>query len=71
MSLNSKVVSATWQPDEGTYKILLENPQTGEQWEDWSHVLVNATGNLNKWKCRSSIYFGKSMNADLTTVIRA
>jgi cation diffusion facilitator CzcD-associated flavoprotein CzcO len=51
VQLNSQVVSATWNDQEGIYKLIIENPQTGEQREDWSHVLVNASGNLNKWKC--------------------
>ncbi|KAH8805254.1 hypothetical protein F5884DRAFT_823017 [Xylogone sp. PMI_703] len=50
VQLNTQVVSATWFPQEGIYKILLRNSRTGEQREDWSHILVNATGNLNKWK---------------------
>lgn len=41
---------AEWNPAKGIYKLTLKNPHTGERWEDWSHVLVNASGNLNKWK---------------------
>ncbi|KAJ5465282.1 uncharacterized protein N7458_000968 [Penicillium daleae] len=50
VQVNSKVVEATWHPREGIYKIVIEDTNTGETREDWSHVLVNATGNLNKWK---------------------
>ncbi|KAH8691878.1 hypothetical protein BGW36DRAFT_431121 [Talaromyces proteolyticus] len=50
IQVNSKVVAATWHPSEGIYKIVIEDTTTGETREDWSHVLVNATGNLNKWK---------------------
>lgn len=50
MKLNSKVIEAVWDESAGKYTITLENPITGEQWEDWCHVLVNGSGILNNWK---------------------
>ncbi|TVY25630.1 putative sterigmatocystin biosynthesis monooxygenase [Lachnellula hyalina] len=50
VQLNSQIISAAWNDQEGKYNLIIRNPQTGEEREDWSHVLVNATGNLNKWK---------------------
>lgn len=50
IQLNSQVVLAIWDAEEGIYKLLLRDPLTGYERTDWSHVLVNATGNLNKWK---------------------
>jgi cation diffusion facilitator CzcD-associated flavoprotein CzcO len=50
VQLNSHVESATWLPDKGIYKLLIRDTKTGDFREDWSHVVVNATGNLNKWK---------------------
>ncbi|OQU98935.1 hypothetical protein CLAIMM_04644 [Cladophialophora immunda] len=50
MALNSEVKSATWNAKDGTYTIRVRNPETGEERTEWAHALVNATGNLNKWK---------------------
>jgi cation diffusion facilitator CzcD-associated flavoprotein CzcO len=50
MRLDSQVVSATWDAALGRYHLFLRNPLTGQESTDWSHVLVNATGNLNTWK---------------------
>ena len=44
MQLNSKVVEARWDDDEGVWNLTIENPQTGEQRRDWAHTLVNGTG---------------------------
>lgn len=60
VELNTQVVSAYWIPQEGIYKLQLRDPRTGQQREDWSHVLVNATGNLNKWKCESSTCYERT-----------
>ncbi|EPE24267.1 FAD/NAD(P)-binding protein [Glarea lozoyensis ATCC 20868] len=50
MKLNSKVIEARWNEAAGKYTIVLENPITGQKWEDWCHVLVNGSGILNNWK---------------------
>ncbi|KIW11199.1 hypothetical protein PV08_10499 [Exophiala spinifera] len=44
----TKVQRAEWIEERGCYQIELET--NGKRFEDWCHVLINATGNLNKWK---------------------
>ncbi|KAL4937893.1 hypothetical protein BDV06DRAFT_226521 [Aspergillus oleicola] len=50
MKLNTKVVECRWDDVKAIWNITLENTQTKEQWEDWSHCVVNGTGILNSWK---------------------
>jgi cation diffusion facilitator CzcD-associated flavoprotein CzcO len=49
VQLNTKVVSAVWDAGKGIYNVEVESH--GQLKQDWCHVLVNASGNLNKWKC--------------------
>ena len=44
MKLNTKVVEARWTEDEAIWKLTLEDQTTKDLWEDWAHILVNATG---------------------------
>ena len=48
--LSTSVRSAVWDESKGIYIVNVEST-TGEKKEDWCHVLINAGGNLNKWKC--------------------
>ncbi|KAF2737728.1 FAD/NAD(P)-binding domain-containing protein [Polyplosphaeria fusca] len=50
ISLNSKIVEAQWDENEGIWKLTIENPQTKEKRNDWAHVFINGTGILNTWK---------------------
>ncbi|KAL4963407.1 flavin-containing monooxygenase [Aspergillus stella-maris] len=50
MKLNTKVVECRWDDAKAIWNITLENTQTKEQWQDWSHCVVNGTGILNSWK---------------------
>lgn len=50
MKLNTKVVEARWDEERGHWDITLQDQKTGENWEDWAHVLINGTGILNSWK---------------------
>ncbi|OAL33748.1 hypothetical protein AYO20_06924 [Fonsecaea nubica] len=46
--LNSKVIEATWDDEQGIYKVKIE--QNGGIIEDYCHILVNGGGFLNNWK---------------------
>lgn len=46
---NSRVVSADWNEEEGTYHVQIETPEGPKL--DWCHVLINGGGILNSWKC--------------------
>ena len=50
MQLNSKIVEARWNEEEGKWTITIENPITKERRTDWCNVLVNGSGILNNWK---------------------
>ncbi|KIX08858.1 uncharacterized protein Z518_03515 [Rhinocladiella mackenziei CBS 650.93] len=50
ITFETKVVQAEWDDSEGIWKLTLENQKTKEQWQDWAHCFVNATGILNNWK---------------------
>jgi cation diffusion facilitator CzcD-associated flavoprotein CzcO len=56
MKLNTKVLEARWDEDQGIWALTLEDQIVAEGqttkhvWQDWSHVLVNGTGVLNNWK---------------------
>ncbi|KAN0120142.1 FAD/NAD(P)-binding domain containing protein [Hyaloscypha variabilis] len=50
MKLNTKIVEARWDEQEGKWIIVLEDQVNGDRWEDWCHVLVNGSGILNNWK---------------------
>ena len=45
---NTKVVSAKWEEQTGTYRVELE--KDGVISHDWCNILINGTGNLNNWK---------------------
>jgi cation diffusion facilitator CzcD-associated flavoprotein CzcO len=49
--LNSRVISAIWHEERGEYDVEVETPEGISR--DTCHVLINATGVLNKWKCRT------------------
>jgi hypothetical protein len=75
VQLNTEVVSATWDEEEGkcksqtklrilllagAYSILIrslkddvELRRDGKVFHDWCHVLINGSGVVNKWKCKS------------------
>lgn len=44
MQLNSKIVEARWDNDEGIWNLTIENPETGFRRNDWAHVFVNGAG---------------------------
>lgn len=46
--LNSRVKSAVWDEEKGTYNVEVETPNG--LLKDWCHVLTNGTGFLNNWK---------------------
>jgi hypothetical protein len=50
IQLNSRVISAIWHEERGEYDVEVETPEGMSK--DTCHVLINATGVLNKWKCR-------------------
>ena len=50
MKLNTKLMEARWNEEEGVWTVVLEDQVSGGRWEDWCHVLVNGTGILNNWK---------------------
>lgn len=56
MKLNTKVLEARWDEDQGIWNLTLEDQAiiegqpTKRIWHDWSHVLVNGTGVLNNWR---------------------
>jgi cation diffusion facilitator CzcD-associated flavoprotein CzcO len=50
MKLNTKIVEARWDEQEGKWIIVLEDQVNGDRWEDWCHVLINGSGILNNWK---------------------
>ena len=54
VKLNTEVVSATWDGDEGKWKVELRcrDAASGktEVFQDWCHVLINGSGVLSKWK---------------------
>ncbi|OJJ05846.1 hypothetical protein ASPVEDRAFT_87180 [Aspergillus versicolor CBS 583.65] len=50
MQLNCKVIDARWDEDKQQWHLKLQNTISNEVFEDSAHVLVNASGVLNKWK---------------------
>lgn len=48
VTLNSRVLSATWIEDKGIYEVEIDC--NGETIHDWCHVFINGTGFLNSWK---------------------
>lgn len=44
MQLNSKIIEAKWDDDEGTWSLTIEDTKTKENRKDWAHCLVNGTG---------------------------
>lgn len=54
VKLNTEVVSATWNGDEGKWNVELRSrdASSGETqtFQDWCHVLINGSGVLSKWK---------------------
>ncbi|KAF2841012.1 FAD/NAD(P)-binding domain-containing protein [Patellaria atrata CBS 101060] len=49
MKLNSKIIEARWDEQDGHWNLTLQNPQNGAISKDWCHVFVNGTGILNNW----------------------
>ncbi|KAF6837955.1 4-hydroxyacetophenone monooxygenase [Colletotrichum musicola] len=50
VKLNTKVIEGRWDEDEGRWILTLEDQVTKSTWQDWCHVLVNASGILNNWR---------------------
>ena len=50
MTFNTEVVGAYWNDTKGTWSVKLRNNQTGEEKEDWCHLLLHGTGILNNFK---------------------
>lgn len=46
--LNHTIRSAQWIEDRGIYEVEIETKDGSMK--DWGHILINATGTLNKWK---------------------
>ena len=51
IQLKSRVISAIWHEERGEYDVEVETPEGIRK--DSCHVLINATGVLNKWKYRT------------------
>ena len=51
VKLNSRVLKAVWDESKGIYDV--EVSVNGEVVHDWCHILVNGTGFLNDWKCKT------------------
>jgi cation diffusion facilitator CzcD-associated flavoprotein CzcO len=47
--LSHKVRNAEWNSEEGKWKVEVEDLETGKAVKDECHILINATGFLNKW----------------------
>lgn len=52
IKFNHEVAKAEWKEGEGIYNVDIKNAN-GEIVHDWCHVLINAAGILNSWKCES------------------
>ena len=50
IELEHQVVGAEWSEDEGQWHVNVKDLKTGRQLETTAHVLISATGILNKWK---------------------
>lgn len=52
IKLSHTVTGAIWDESQGIYNITVKKAD-GALVRDWCHVLINAAGILNKWKCKS------------------
>ncbi|KAJ6005153.1 FAD/NAD(P)-binding domain-containing protein [Penicillium sp. IBT 35674x] len=50
IQLNTKLIEARWDGNDGIWNLTLENQVTKQITFDWAHALVNGTGILNTWK---------------------
>ncbi|OQV05521.1 hypothetical protein CLAIMM_10248 [Cladophialophora immunda] len=50
MRLNHEVVGASWDEDQGTWKVRVKNLKTNEVIVDQAEILINGGGVLNSWK---------------------
>jgi cation diffusion facilitator CzcD-associated flavoprotein CzcO len=54
VKLNTEVVSAAWDEDEGKWNVALRSRDSAsgetKTFQDWCHVLINGSGVLSKWK---------------------
>jgi cation diffusion facilitator CzcD-associated flavoprotein CzcO len=46
IKLSHMVNGATWNEDDGTWRMKVKNLETGEEFNDWCHFLVNGSGIL-------------------------
>ncbi|KAL4819975.1 hypothetical protein BDW67DRAFT_181685 [Aspergillus spinulosporus] len=50
MNLNSKVVDARWNEDDQQWHVKVHQTESDTVFTDKAHILINASGVLNKWK---------------------
>jgi len=50
IKLNHKVIEARWDDEDGKWKVIVENTETGEKIHDEGDFLVSCSGFLNNWK---------------------
>ena len=50
ISLEHEVLGAEWSEDDAKWRVTVRNLRTSRELQTTAHVLVNATGILNKWK---------------------
>lgn len=46
IKLSHRVVGATWNEDEGIWKLKIENITTNEVFDDWAHFMISGSGIL-------------------------
>ncbi|KAI1334536.1 hypothetical protein F5Y15DRAFT_420777 [Xylariaceae sp. FL0016] len=49
MKLDTKVIEARWNEEDGIWHLILEDQNNKGIWHDWCHCLINGTGILNNW----------------------
>ncbi|KAI4591610.1 hypothetical protein KJ359_012765 [Pestalotiopsis sp. 9143b] len=65
IKLKHQVTAAIWHEDKAQWEVTVEND--GQKFTDYCDILVNGSGLLNKWKCksyavnRSTKSFGKAL----------
>ncbi|KAI9870993.1 MAG: hypothetical protein M1830_003547, partial [Pleopsidium flavum] len=50
IKLSHMVTGATWDEEEGIWKLRIKNLELGDVFDDWCNVLINGSGILNNWK---------------------
>ncbi|KAI0154842.1 hypothetical protein GGR57DRAFT_502038 [Xylariaceae sp. FL1272] len=45
-----RVVGAWWDESQGLWDLKVQNLETGEEFKDYAHILIDASGILNNWR---------------------